>query len=69
MIDKVAGPAIALPLTPDEWRLQMKTVAQVIGIRAAARINAHVAALEQRIEALEKAKDQVPGPGIRRFRQ
>jgi hypothetical protein len=67
MIDKVAGPAIALPLSAEEWRLQMKTVAQVIGVRAAARINAHVAALEAEVDRLSKASEQVPGPGIRRF--
>jgi serine/threonine protein kinase HipA of HipAB toxin-antitoxin module len=67
MIDKVAGPAIALPLTPQEWKLQMRTVAEVIGVRAAARINAHVAALEAEIDRLSTAREQVPGPGVRRF--
>lgn len=67
MIDKVAGPAIALPLSAEEWRLQMKTVAKIIGVRAAARINAHVAALEAEIDRLSNARDQVPGPGVRRF--
>lgn len=68
MIEKVAGPSIALPLTAVEWKLQMRTVAEVIGVRAAARINGHVAALEREIERLSKVRDQVPGPGIRRFR-
>lgn len=67
MIERVAKDFMALPLTAREWKLQMQTITNVIGVRAAARINGHVAALEERIASLERAQLQLPGPGIRRM--
>jgi hypothetical protein len=55
-IPRVTEGLVPLPLSVQEWKAQMRHVMNVMGSGTAARIAAHVCALEERIEQLESTQ-------------